>query len=78
VAAGEAEMVVIVASRIYGVPGVDMIGLLPKELQTWIGFGTGVASATKQPDAARALAKFLTAPAAAEVLKPIGIEPFVE
>jgi hypothetical protein len=29
-------------------------------------------------DAARALAKFLTAPAAAEVLKPIGIEPFVE
>jgi molybdate transport system substrate-binding protein len=78
VAVGEAEMVVIVASRIYGVPGVEMIGLLPKELQTWIGFGTGVASDTKQPDAARALAKFLTAPAAADVLKPIGIEPFVE
>jgi molybdate transport system substrate-binding protein len=78
VAAGEAEMVVIVASRIFGVPGVEMIGLLPKDLQTWIGFGTGVASATKQPDAARALAKFLTAPAAADVLKPIGIEPFVE
>jgi molybdate transport system substrate-binding protein len=80
VAAGEAEMVVIVASRIYGVPGVELIGLVPKELQTWIGFGfgTGVASATKQPDAARTLAKFLTAPAAADVLKPIGIEPFVE
>jgi molybdate transport system substrate-binding protein len=78
VAAGEADMVVIVASRIYGVPGVEMIGLIPKELQTWIGFGTGVATATPQPDAARALAKFLTAPAAAEVLKPIGIEPFVE
>jgi molybdate transport system substrate-binding protein len=78
VAKGDAEMVVIVASRIYGVPGVDLIGLIPKELQAWIGFGTGVASTTAQPDAARALAKFLTAPAAADVLKPIGIEPFVE
>jgi molybdate transport system substrate-binding protein len=78
VAAGDAEMVVIVASRIYGVPGVDMIGLIPRELQTWIGFGAGVASETKQPDAARALAQFLTAPAAADVLKQIGIEPFVE
>jgi molybdate transport system substrate-binding protein len=78
VASGEAEMVVVVASRIYGVPGVDMIGLLPKELQTWIGFGAGVATATKEPAAARAFAQFLTAPAAASVLKPIGIEPFVE
>jgi molybdate transport system substrate-binding protein len=78
VAAGEAEMVVIVASRIYGVPGVDMIGMIPKELQTWIGFGTGVAAATKEAEAARALVEFLTAPAAAAILTPIGIEPFVE
>ena len=78
VADGKADMVVVVASRIYGVKGVDMIGLIPSQLQTWIGFATGVSANTKQPEAARALAKFYTAPAAAAVLKPIGIEPFVE
>ena len=68
----------IFASRIYGVKGVDMIGLIPRELQTWIGFATGVASASKQGEAARELTRFLTAPAAASVLTKMGIEPFVE
>lgn len=78
VADGKADMVVVVASRIFGVKGVDMIGLIPKELQTWIGFATGVSAASKQGEAARALAKFYTAPEAAKVLVPMGIEPFVE
>ncbi len=78
VADGGVDMVVVVASRIYGVPGVDMLGLIPNELQTWIGFATGVSANTQQGDAARALAKFMTAPTAAAVLRPIGIEPFVE
>lgn len=78
VATGGADLVVVVASRIYGVPGVDMIGLLPAELQTWIGFAAGVSAAAKQPQAARALVKYVSAPAAAEVLVPMGIEPFKE
>ncbi|HVY56345.1 MAG TPA: molybdate ABC transporter substrate-binding protein [Xanthobacteraceae bacterium] len=78
VARGEADLVVVVASRIYGVPGVELVGLIPKELQTFIGFAAGVGSAAKEPEAARAMVRFFTAPEAAEVLKPIGIEPFVE
>ena len=78
VADGGVDMVVVVASRIYGVPGVDMLGLIPNELQTWIGFATGVSARTQQGDAARALVKYMTAPAAAAVLRPIGIQPFVE
>jgi molybdate transport system substrate-binding protein len=78
VADGKADMVVVVASRMYGVKGVDMLGLIPRELQTWIGFATGVASASKQPEAALALTRFMTAPAAASVLTKMGIEPFVE
>ena len=78
VADGGVDMVVVVASRIYGVPGVDMLGLIPNELQTWIGFATGVSARTQQADAARALVKYMTAPAAAAVLRPIGIQPFVE
>ena len=78
VADGGADIVVAVASRIYGVKGVDMIGMIPDELQTWIGFATGVSATSKQGEAARALAKFYTAPEAAKVLVPMGIEPFVE
>lgn len=78
VATGTVDMVVVVASRIYGVPGVDMLGLIPKELQTWIGFATGVNPQSKHAEAAKTLAKFLSTPPADAVLKPIGIEPFVE
>ena len=78
VARGEADMVVVVASRIVGVPGVEFIGLIPAEVQTNIGFTTGISSATREPDAARALVRFLTAPAAEPVLRKAGIEPFVE
>jgi molybdate transport system substrate-binding protein len=75
VARGEADLVVVVASRIANVPGVDLVGPIPAELQTWIGFTAGVGSAAKEPDAAGALVKFLSAPAAAAVLKARGVEP---
>lgn len=75
---GEVDMVVVVASRIAGVPGVDLVGLLPAELQTWIGFTGGVATGTHEREAARALLSFLTSPAAAPVLRSLGVAPFVE
>jgi molybdate transport system substrate-binding protein len=78
VAHGEVELVVVVASRISGVPGVERAGLIAEELQTWIGFTAGVGSAAKEPAAARSLIQFFTAPAAAAVLRSTGIEPFVE
>jgi molybdate transport system substrate-binding protein len=78
VASGEVEMVVVVASRIAGVPGVQFLGGIPNELQTWIGFTGGVASAAKEPGPARELLRFYTSRAAAAVLKATGVEPFVE
>ena len=75
---GEVELVVVVASRISGVRGVQFVGRIPEELQTWIGFTAGVARDSKEPEAARALLRFFTAPAAAQVLKDTGVEPFVE
>ena len=78
VASGEAEMVVVVASRISGVRGVQLVGGIPQELQTWIGFTAGVGSAARAPQAARAMLRFFTAPDAAPVLKAAGVEPFVE
>jgi molybdate transport system substrate-binding protein len=78
VASGGVELVVVVASRISGVPGVELVGLIPQELQTWIGFVAGVGSGAGESAAARELVRFLTAPAAAPVLRAVGIEPFVE
>ena len=78
VADGKADMVVVVASRIYGVKGVDMVGLLPNELQTWIAFAAGVSSSAKDPELAGKLVKALAAPSAEPFLRQIGLEPFVE
>jgi molybdate transport system substrate-binding protein len=72
---GEAELVVAVASRLAGVPGVDLVGPLPEELQTRIGFAAAVGSAAREPEAARALVRFLSAPSAATTLRALGVEP---
>jgi imidazolonepropionase-like amidohydrolase len=78
VADGGAEYVVVVASRITGVRGVQLVGRIPEELQTWIGFTGGVCTAAKDPAAARELLLSFTTPASARVLEAAGIEPFVE
>ena len=75
VARGEADMVVVVATRITDVPGVEMVGPIPEELQTKIGFAAGLSAKAKEPDAGKALIHFLTAPAAAATLRAKGVDP---
>jgi len=77
VARGEADMVVVVATRIVDVAGVEPLGPIPPELQTRIGFAAGLGAAAKEPIAAKALIRFLSAPAAAPTLKTKGVEPAV-
>ncbi len=75
VARGEADMVVVVATRLTGVAGIDKVGPIPEELQTKIGFAAGLSASTRQPDAAKALIRFLSAPSAAATLRANGVEP---
>jgi molybdate transport system substrate-binding protein len=75
VARGEADMVMVVATRIVDVPGVDVVGPIPEALQTKIGFAAGLSASAKEVDAAKALIRFLTAPAAAATLRAKGVEP---
>ena len=75
VARGEADMVVVVSTRITDVSGVDRLGPIPEALQTKIGFAAGLSASTKEPDAAKALIRFLSAPAAAPTLRAKGVEP---
>ena len=75
VARGEADMVVVVATRIVDVPGVDYAGPIPEELQTKIGFAAGLSAGARDPDMARALIRFLASPEARETLQAKGVTP---
>jgi len=75
VARGEADLVVVVATRMVGVSGIDVVGPIPEALQTKIGFAAGLSASAKQPDTAKALIAFLTAPSAAATLRSKGVEP---
>jgi molybdate transport system substrate-binding protein len=75
VARGEADMVVVIASRIVDVPGVELVGLLPAELQTTIGVSAGLGASVREPEAAKALIAFFTAPAARAVITAKGLTP---
>jgi molybdate transport system substrate-binding protein len=77
VARGEADMVVVVATRLTDVPGIDIVGPIPAEVQTWIGFAAGLSAVTKQPEAAKALIAFMSAPSAAATLKAKGVDPLM-
>jgi len=74
-ARGEADLVVIGIAAILHVPGAELVGWLPRELQNYIVFTGSIAAASKQADAARALLTLLTLPAAVAVFKAQGFEP---
>ena len=75
VARGEADLVVVVATRMVGVPGIDVVGPIPDALQTKIGFAAGLSISTQEPDAAKALIRYLNSPQAAPTLRSKGVEP---
>jgi molybdate transport system substrate-binding protein len=64
-----------VITQILTTPGVDLVGPLPSEMQSYITFVAGVGSQSKVRDAADQLIKFLTGPRAIAVIKTQGMEP---
>jgi molybdate transport system substrate-binding protein len=75
VARGDAEIGLQQISEMLPVPGVDIVGPLPAELQKITIFSAGIASVSKEPDAGKALIKFLASPAASAVIIKSGLEP---
>jgi molybdate transport system substrate-binding protein len=62
---------------ILAVPGAELVGSLPSELQSYVLFTGGVGVAAKEAEAGRALLNFLTTPEAAAAFKARGVEPVV-
>ena len=75
IANGEVEIGFQQVSELIHFPGVDYVGPLPSNVQNITVFSAGIQSGAKQPEAAKALIKFLTAPAAVPVIKKYGMEP---
>jgi molybdate transport system substrate-binding protein len=75
VAAGDVELAIAGVPTLLSVKGVQLVGLLPGELQSWFVNTAGVGAAAGQPDAAKALIKYLATPEAAAVMKAKGMEP---
>jgi molybdate transport system substrate-binding protein len=75
VARGEAEIGFQQVSELLPVPGIDLVGPLPADIQQITTFSAGLHVGAKAPDAAKALVRFLTAPAAAPVIRKKGLEP---
>jgi molybdate transport system substrate-binding protein len=75
VARGEIEMSVNGIVPILRAPGVELVGPLPGELQSYSTFVAGIGAATKEPAAAAALLTHLTSPAVSAVFRRRGVLP---
>ncbi|HVV63590.1 MAG TPA: molybdate ABC transporter substrate-binding protein [Pseudolabrys sp.] len=75
VVSGEAELGLHQISEIVPVRGAELVGPLPKEIQNTTTYAAGLGADSKQTDAANALIKVFSGPAAAAVLRSKGMEP---
>lgn len=75
VANGEAEIGINLIQELIPLPGVDLVGPLPSELQNTLVFTAVIMTGAKDAEAAKALIDFLRTPEAAVVIKAKGMEP---
>jgi molybdate transport system substrate-binding protein len=75
VAKGEAELGFQQIAELKPVPGIDLVGPLPPELQQVTLYSAGIVAGSHDPAAARKLLDFLASPAAAPAIAATGLEP---
>jgi len=75
VARGEVELGMVVITQILTSPGVELVGPLPPDLQSYVTFEAGVSAESKVPGAASQLIAFLRGTRAAAVIRSQGMEP---
>ncbi len=72
---GEADLAVQQISELMVVPGIEVVGPLPPEIQTVATFSAGLLAASRQVEKALALLHFLASPEIAPILRRTGLEP---
>lgn len=74
VAKGEVELGMVVLTQILTTPGVELVGPLPPEIQSYIMFSGGISTNSKVRNAAKQLMKFLRGQTALRVIRAQGME----
>ena len=72
---GEADLAVQQISELKQVAGIDVIGPIPRELQTPAVFSAGRMTAAKSVEQSNRLLRYLASPEVAPVLREAGLEP---
>jgi molybdate transport system substrate-binding protein len=72
---GEAQLAIQQKPEIMDVPGTEVVGVLPDDLNKVTPFAAGIAAGSKSADAAKAVIKVLQSPQAAAVFKARGLDP---
>lgn len=75
IAHGEADFGCQQRSELKPVQGIDIVGLLPQDVQLKTEFSGAVVRGSRHPEAARALLRFLAAPSNAGAIEATGLEP---
>ena len=75
VARGDAELGLQQLSELLPIPGIELLGPMPPELQRVTVFSAGIVAGAREPEAARELIRFLASPAAAEAVTATGLDP---
>ena len=75
VASGEAEIAFQQISELLGIPGIEIVGPLPGELQLIVESAAGIFVGSGRREAAHALLQFFSAPGCAGLFRANGLEP---
>jgi molybdate transport system substrate-binding protein len=75
VAAGDAELGIIVIPNILSVPGAELVGPLPAEIQSYVTFTAAVSPTSPNQQAAREVIKLMRSPAGVQSINKNGMEP---
>jgi molybdate transport system substrate-binding protein len=76
VAQGEAEIGVTAIATLMATQGVDIVGPLPAEIQSYVFFAAALSTAAAQPGIARNFIEFVTGPDASTIIRSKGMEPW--
>jgi molybdate transport system substrate-binding protein len=74
-ARGEVDLMMTIIPQILANPGIEVVGPLPNELQSWVGLTGAVGKEAKNAEGAKALLQFLKTPEAAALMKAKGWVP---
>jgi molybdate transport system substrate-binding protein len=75
VAAGDVEIGIIVIPNILSVPGAELVGPLPEEIQSYITFTAAVSAQAANQSAARQVIRLFQSPAGVRSIRAKGMEP---